>query len=52
MNSNVVKVDAKTKQVVLEDGAQVNYDKLLIATGGSPIKPQIPGVDLQNVFVL
>ena len=28
------------------------YDKLLIATGGSPIYPDLPGVDLPGVFAL
>jgi NADPH-dependent 2,4-dienoyl-CoA reductase/sulfur reductase-like enzyme len=28
------------------------YDRLLIATGSSAIRPQIPGVDLPGVFVL
>lgn len=28
------------------------YDKLVIATGGTPIKPPIPGIDLNNIFTL
>lgn len=29
-----------------------NYDKLIIATGSSPIKPPIPGIDAENIFTL
>ncbi len=28
------------------------YDKLVIATGASPFVPEIPGLDLKNVFVM
>jgi len=31
---------------------QFSYDKLLIATGGSPILPDIPGIDLPGVMAL
>jgi len=31
---------------------KVPYDKLLIATGASPIKPELPGFDLPGVFTL
>ena len=29
-----------------------SYDKLVIATGGTPIKPPIPGINLENIFTL
>ncbi len=28
------------------------YDKLIIATGASPIRPEIPGIDAEGVFML
>lgn len=31
---------------------QENYDKLVIATGGMPLKPPIPGINLDNIFTL
>jgi NADPH-dependent 2,4-dienoyl-CoA reductase/sulfur reductase-like enzyme len=33
-------------------GFEFSYDRLLIATGSTAIKPAIPGVDLPGVFVL
>lgn len=29
-----------------------SYDKLIIATGSSPVKPPIPGIDSDNIFTL
>ncbi|HSD63063.1 MAG TPA: FAD-dependent oxidoreductase [Ignavibacteriaceae bacterium] len=45
-------VDLKTKIVSLQNGGNLKYDKLLIATGGVPRKLEVPGADLQNIFYL
>ncbi len=45
----VDKIDAAAKALSLEDGSTVNYDKLLIATGSHPVRPPIPGMELENV---
>lgn len=45
----VAKVDAKSKQLHLENGGAIHYDKLLIATGSSPAIPPISGINLPNV---
>lgn len=37
------------KLVRLEDGSDIHYDKLLVATGATPIAPPIPGLDLPGV---
>lgn len=48
MLGTVVKtVDSKAKKVVLEDGKEISYDKLLVATGSSPFVPPMQG--LENV---
>jgi len=39
----------KSKRLKLEDGSEVAYDKLLIATGASPIVPPVPGLDKDGV---
>ncbi|MHC1636023.1 MAG: NAD(P)/FAD-dependent oxidoreductase [Candidatus Methanospirareceae archaeon] len=44
------RVDTERKRVILEDGGEESYDKLLIATGSSPISPQIKGMDKEGVF--
>jgi NAD(P)H-nitrite reductase large subunit len=42
-------VDSNTRAVLLEDGTTLAFDRLLIATGSSPAKPPIEGVDLPGV---
>ena len=52
----VTKVDraAKTVEAVDENGgiSRWAYDKLVIASGASPIKPPLPGLDLPQVFFM
>lgn len=45
----VTAIDTKSSAVRLDDGGSVSYDKLLIATGASPLTPPIPGTDLDGV---
>lgn len=45
-------LNVKDKTITLADGSIVSYDKLLIATGGHPIKPILPGIALKNVYTL
>jgi NADPH-dependent 2,4-dienoyl-CoA reductase/sulfur reductase-like enzyme len=53
----VTDIDAEAKKLTyknLENGEEKSYefDKLVIATGATPIKPPFKGVDLENVFTL
>ena len=45
----VVGVDVARKKVLMSGGEEVSYDKLLIATGASPVIPPIPGTNLDGV---
>ncbi len=52
-----VKLDRASKTVYAKNhntGADetYTYDKLVIATGARPVKPPIPGIDLENIFTL
>jgi NADPH-dependent 2,4-dienoyl-CoA reductase/sulfur reductase-like enzyme len=49
--SEAKKIDFKQKSVELENG-KIEYEKLIIAIGSSPIVPRIPGVDKEGVFVI
>ena len=50
LGQTAVELDTDKKIVELENKELVPYDKLLIATGGIPIIPQVEGKDLKGVF--
>ncbi|OAD65434.1 hypothetical protein PHYBLDRAFT_80363 [Phycomyces blakesleeanus NRRL 1555(-)] len=47
LNKRVVKLNIDTHTVTLDDGSEIYYNKVLLATGGSPKK--FPGVQDANV---
>ncbi len=50
IQGRVVKVNPESRQVELEDGRMLEYDRLLIATGSSPVKPPIPGLEGEGIY--
>jgi NAD(P)H-nitrite reductase large subunit len=50
LGRKVTNVDAANKKVVLEDGEELSFEKLLVATGGKPIFPKIKGSGINGVF--
>ncbi|WP_019990431.1 FAD-dependent oxidoreductase [Rudanella lutea] len=48
----VKRLDAAIKEIVLQSGETIRYDKALICTGGAPNHLPVPGADLRNVFTL
>ena len=48
----VAGINKSKKVVILENEDEISYNKLLIASGGSPIKLNIPGSNLTNIFYL
>ncbi len=41
-----------SKKLILSDGEEISYDRILIATGSSPISLPIPGVEAKGVISL
>lgn len=50
--SKVVSLMPDERRIRLEDGSQVAYDRLLLATGARPFVPDVEGIDKQGVFTL
>ena len=49
LNSEVTRVDSRAKMITFENGDTMDYDALLVATGGAPVRLNISGSDLKNV---
>lgn len=55
INTEVVRIDRVAKRVHLRDGdgeEAIPYDALILAQGGQPVMPAIPGMDEPHVFKL
>ncbi|WP_418214415.1 FAD-dependent oxidoreductase [Bacteroides difficilis] len=54
--NEVIFIDRKKKTITVrqssEDTYEESYDKLLISTGASPVRPPLPGIDLPGIFTL
>lgn len=50
LGNKAVELSTKESKVVLSDGKEVAFEKLLLATGGKPFVPPLPGSDKQGVF--
>lgn len=53
MVDEALSINVKEKIVTFSSGETVNYQKLILATGSTPIKPKwLEGRDLENVFII
>ncbi|MEM1509567.1 MAG: FAD-dependent oxidoreductase [Thermofilaceae archaeon] len=48
----LVEIDRGRKVVKTASGREYRYGKLVLATGTNPVKPKIPGVELDNVVLI
>ena len=51
LNAKAQSVDRAARTVLLADGSEVAYDKLVFATGSYPFVPPLPGKDRKDCFV-
>ena len=52
MGTKIVDISADSKTVKAENGNSYEFDRLLLATGGNPIVPPIPGIEMEGVSTL
>lgn len=56
-NQEVVKIDPSSKNITVKDLKKnreyvENYDKLVLCPGALPIRPKLPGIDHEKIFLL
>lgn len=52
LNSAVTSINRDKKSVTVNNEYEVEYDKLVLALGASPIKPPISGIDNKKIFTV
>ena len=52
LGTRVDSIDVRAKEVLLDGGNKVAYDRLLLATGAEPVRLPIPGADQAHVHTL
>lgn len=56
IESEVIRIDSVRKVVQVRqlsgDVYEESYDKLLLSTGASPVRPPLPGIDSKGIFTL
>lgn len=52
LTAEVTRVDARERRIECADGSVLRYDAALLATGAAPSRPDIPGGNLGNAFLL
>jgi NADPH-dependent 2,4-dienoyl-CoA reductase/sulfur reductase-like enzyme/nitrite reductase/ring-hydroxylating ferredoxin subunit len=50
--ARVTSLDPRSRTLTLEDGATLQGDRILLATGGFALRPGIPGIELPGCFTL
>lgn len=52
LQGEVTRLDTREQRIHFADGTSLFYDKLLIASGGAPQRPELPGSELAGVHLL
>lgn len=52
LGARVVRINTETRQVALEGGEKLHYDKLVLCTGANARRLPVPGTSLPGVFYL
>lgn len=52
LDTTVAALNGETHRLTMDDGSEMTYDRLLLATGARPFVPPIEGTDKEGVFTL
>jgi len=52
IQATVSRLDSQQQRLIFDDGKTLTFDRLLIASGAIPIRPDLPGSDLAGVHLL
>jgi apoptosis-inducing factor 3 len=52
LGAAAVKLDTKQSKLTLHGGRELSFERLLLATGATPVRLQIPGAEADRVFYL
>jgi NADPH-dependent 2,4-dienoyl-CoA reductase/sulfur reductase-like enzyme len=52
LKAGVSAIDVRSREVSLDQGNKIPYDRLLLATGAAAVRPSIPGADASHVHTL
>lgn len=52
LNQEVVEINREEKYVLTQNNEKFYYDKLVLAQGANPIRPNIEGIDNKNIFTV
>jgi nitrite reductase (NADH) large subunit len=51
VGDRATEIDRRRRVVMSQNGREVAYDSVVLATGSAPFVPEVPGVDKKGVFV-
>ncbi|WP_297464958.1 FAD-dependent oxidoreductase [Thermococcus sp.] len=52
LTDEVVEVNPNSHTIKTRSGKEIGWEKLVLATGSNPVKPEFPGTDLEGVYTV